>query len=264
MGNNLPKNNNLVSDEEIISPKTMLRMTQWKQNKTKIDSLREKDGDYNKKLRLYNTTKERGKQLLDAIKKDLIEAGEENGVRYIGALAEFIESNILGHYSDEEAVEREQNLKNSYRNLEPEVAVYIHINVMPILDDYFKLLGDIEKLKDNIRKNKKNMSELVFKNDDLGSIFALTAKPKNKRTLAHKKLNDIMRENDMRKEFIVSYLSKKPTPSPDSDGDKDERKESRDGKKGDGKQNRRRTQRRSRTRRRRGRRRHRRARTSTR
>ena len=269
MGNKQPKNNikpvpdeeKSPVDEEKISPNTRRRMTEWEQNKTKIETLTEKDGDYNKTLKLYTTTKKRGEQLLDAIKRDLIDSGFEDGARYVDALIEFIELNTLEVYSAEEGAAAEQNINNLFNNLEPAVALYININIMPVLDDYFKILVDIKKLTDDIHKNKRHMSKLVFKNDDLGSIFALTAIPKKDRTRAHKKLNDIMCRTAIRHELIGEYLSKNPTPSPDSDPDeggegesKGDRKKGdgrkRDGRKGDRKQNRTRKQWRRRGRRR--------------
>ena len=247
MGNKQPKNNNTPEpdeekspvDEEKISPKTLKRMAEWEKNKTIIESLTEKDRDYNKTLKLYTTTKKRGEQLLEHIKSDLIASGFEDGARYIDALIEFIELNTLEVYSTEEGKAVEQNINNLFNNLEPAVFFYININIMPILNDYFKILVDIENLKNNLNKNKRNMSKLIFKNDDLGSIFALTAKPKEDRTRAHKKLNDIMCRNAIRHELIGKYLSKKPTPSPDSDSDEEGEGESKKGyrKKGDGKQN---------------------------
>ena len=223
MGNKQPKNNNNTPepdeekspvDEEKISPNTRRRMTEWEQNKTKIESLTEKDGDYNKTLKLYTRTKKRGEQLLDAIKRDLIDSGFEDGARYVDALIEFIELNTLEVYSAEQGATAEQNINNLFNNLEPAVALYININIMPVLDDYFKILVDIEKLTDDIHKNKRHMSKLVFKNDDLGSIFALTAKPKKDRTRAHKKLNDIISNKLIMKEtsFWLELFKKNSIP----------------------------------------------------
>ena len=246
MGNKQPKNNNNIPepDEEKspvdgeISPKTLERIVEWEKNKTIIESLTEKDREYNKTLKLYTTTKNRGDQLLDAIKRDLINSGFEDGARYIDALIEFIKLNTLEVYSSEEGAAAEQNINNIFNNLEPAVALYININIIPILNDYFKILVDIEKLTDDVHRNKRNMSKLVFKNDDLGSIFAFTAKAKEDRTLSHEKLNNIISRTAIRHELIGKYLSKKPTPSPDSDFDEEEGESKKgDRKKGDGKQN---------------------------